>query len=319
MSPRLYKDKTSSCQEIIIWCFKDGKAGHESQTEGLCAALKSKHSVIVKNCLIKQSLFLFILKLSWFKSKKWPWHGYQKPSLIVGAGHITHLWMLFARVFYGGKIIVLMKPSLPHTFFDTLIVPYHDLNGKNMKISNIIYTKGVLNDIKYSNKTLAARGLILIGGVSKHYYWDEESVLEQINNLLKRNPNIQWEITTSRRTPISTTNKLTNIRFSNSKFTPYSNTDENWVKTRMKIASRVWVTQDSISMIYEALSSGSEIGLISLSSINPSSRALKSIQSLLEEKLITINQKLDENIVKRTKYFNESERCADLILSKLLQ
>jgi hypothetical protein len=43
---------------------------------------------------------------------------------------------------------------------------------------------------------------------------------------------------------------------------PYASTDSEWLPARLSEASEVWVSEDSVSMIYEALTAGAQLGLL---------------------------------------------------------
>lgn len=294
---------------FVIWIFKDGKRGHENQIDGLVNALNKRAKNQVSIVSIKNSFLIALLKLKFLL----PWAKIEgpKPDLIIGAGHKTHVWMLIARLFYGGKIIVLMKPSLPTSLFNLVCIPSHDTFANK---PNIIRTKGALNTSNFSEDSLLNRGLILLGGFSKHYHWTNESVLKQIKTLVENNPDIRWELTTSRRTPPEMVDLLFQFTPVNLHFTPFENTDKNWVPNRLKIASRVWVTEDSVSMIYEGMTAGAEVGLIRLK--DKKSRISKSIQQLIKDSLVLTEPKLDIKHLKPTSHFNEAEFCADEIFER---
>lgn len=296
---------------FTIWLFKDGKRGHENQTDGLVAALNRGTQNKVYTVSISDGFIISLLKFKWVLP--WSFRQLPKSDLIIGTGHKTHLWMLLARLFNGGKVIVLMMPSLPTYLFDLICAPSHD---KVAEKANVIKTKGALNTCQFSQDSILNRGLILLGGLSKHYTWSNESVLEQIKQLLENNPDILWELTTSRRTPPEMLHMLSQFSSNNLKCTPFEDTDKNWLSDRLKIASRVWVTQDSVSMIYEGLTAGSEVGLIRLKETKKNNRIVESINQLIEDSIVLTQVKLDINHLKSTSQFNEAERCAEEIFER---
>lgn len=313
------KTVRSSVQKpLTVWLFKDGKPGHESQIDGLVTALNKVHRLRVHSLRIGDGFCLFLLKLKCFSSKLWPWADQPPPDLLIGAGHKTHLWLLLARVRFGGKSIVLMRPSLPSILFDLLLVPAHDCGGlgKLSTRSNVWVTNGVLNKVQYSNDSLLNRGLILVGGPSKHFHWEDASVLKQIIALVEANPEIQWELSSSRRTTPDIEQHLNALSYPNFQFTAFADTDPSWVQTRMKIASRIWVTADSVSMLYEALTSGGEVGLIVLKALREKSRICTCVQSLIEGSSVLLDPNLDSKVLQSHQYLNEAERCASEIYQK---
>ena len=64
--------------------------------------------------------------------------------------------------------------------------------------------------------------LFLIGGPSKHYYWDSKIVLEQIKNISKKFKFKKLLITTSRRTPIDFIDEFNRLKIRNIKLYEYT-------------------------------------------------------------------------------------------------
>ena len=98
----------------------------------------------------------------------------------------------------GGKLIALMRPSLPLGWFDLCVIPQHDRPPAR---ANVVATRGVLNTACPSPERAADKGLFLIGGPSKHHGWDTPGLLAQIDAILADTPTMRWTLTTSRRTP----------------------------------------------------------------------------------------------------------------------
>ena len=203
---------------------------------------------------------------------------------------------------------------MPSFLYDLVFVPIHD---KVASSPNVIETKGVLNEMTSIGERINNRGLILIGGFSAHYEWDSQSIVQQIERLIIGNPSIQWEMTTSRRTPVDVVKMLSELSQENFILTPYEATDAKWVSNRLKIVSRVWVSEDSISMVYEALTSGAEVGLLRLESHIKKSRVVAGMEDLKKRKFVLTDTKLGEDYLKCPESFNESDRCASLVLKRL--
>jgi mitochondrial fission protein ELM1 len=106
---------------LTLWRITDGKPGHEKQTLGLCQALLRQHEgrcFDVDVC--RQPL------LNWLMGRFPAGRSLPPPDLIIGAGHHTHFAMLAARRAFGGRCVVLMRPSLPLAWFDLCLIPRHD-------------------------------------------------------------------------------------------------------------------------------------------------------------------------------------------------
>ena len=239
---------------LVIWRFIDGKPGHENQTQGLIDAIAESRPVKV----YELEPVSFWQALQYYFKRSFPIQDRMAPSLVMGAGHRTHWSVLAAKKSVGGQSVILMKPSLPATLFDYCIVPEHDGLSSSQRI---ITTLGVINRIKPSTHHDDKQGLILIGGPSTHYDWHDDALLERINMIIIQD-DMQWALSTSRRTPVAFSEKLKSLSSDHVKIYLAEETQSNWLPTQLRNAGQVWITEDSVSMVYEALSSGADCGLL---------------------------------------------------------
>ena len=301
-------------KEIIVWRFLDGKIGHENQSLALVNSLNLEIKLLnipITNLII--TTFINIKKLL-----KLP-----RPDLIIGVGHRVHLSLLVAKFLFGGKSIVIMKPSIPVHWFDLCIIPKHDqYNGKGL----VYKTNGALCNIKSKGEKKSDKGLILIGGISKNFIWNEDSVINQITQLVINNPNINFELTTSRRTPIDFSLNLKKLKTNletlslnykkNLKISFIKNQNQNWVNNRMREAKFAWITEDSISMISESLTAGQLVGIIRLSKnkLYKKNKKSNSLDILKKEGFIFYDQDGTYKNTNKLKIFpNQAEECANWI------
>jgi uncharacterized protein len=296
---------------LNIWRFTDGKPGHDSQSIGLCTAieqLKTCHRFDVSATPLINSIALFLAGR--FNSDK----DLPKPDLIIGAGHGTHLSMLAAQRAHGGQTIVLMKPSLPRSLFDVCIIPKHDLVPDS---SRVITTEGALNPVQSNKNKSPDSGLILLGGLSRHYHWSEETVIEQLETIITSMSDVNWIIADSPRTPESILTKLDKQNHKNIHLLNYSETNTTQIHNLIFDANYIWVSADSVSMIYESLSSGASVGLIELKN-KEKSRMANAISSLVNENKLTTFSKWQQDrvMVPGLSNFNEAKRSADLLLAR---
>jgi mitochondrial fission protein ELM1 len=70
-------------------------------------------------------------------------------------------------------------------------------------------------------------------------------------------------LTTSRRTPADFVHDVS-VACPNIRVIPVEETGPTWVADNLAKSVEVWVTQDSVSMVYEALSSGAPVGIIEM-------------------------------------------------------
>ena len=243
---------SSLSRPLVVWRLLDGKPGHESQSLGLVQALGRLREVRCEDMPVAGlGLGLF----SWLLGRFTPGFMKPRPDLVVGAGHATHWPLLCARRAYGGRILALMKPSLPCAWFDWVVAPEHD----DVSGAHVIVTRGVLNAMQPGRKQ-AGRVLVLVGGVSKHFIWDDARVMVQIEAILAAFP--QALITDSRRTPDSLRKELA-ARYAGF-YQPWNLCPPGWLAAELAMADSVWVSEDSVSMIYESLTAGCAVGLIGL-------------------------------------------------------
>ncbi|MCX7590023.1 MAG: mitochondrial fission ELM1 family protein, partial [Kiritimatiellae bacterium] len=179
----------------VVWRFTDGKAGHDAQSRGLVEALARLTPVVSISLEPLATGTAIRALLGYFPPA---WGDLPNPDLIVGAGRAVHLSLLAAREVRGGKIVVLMRPSLPWGLFDLCLIPEHDAPPVR---ANVVTTRGALNRIQPSKTLDRQQGMFLIGGPSTHFAWDNARVWQQIAAIVRAHPTGHWTLTTSRRTP----------------------------------------------------------------------------------------------------------------------
>jgi len=292
-----------------IWRITDGKAGHDSQSIGLCDAIErvkpcKRYDIFTDSPL--DNCINFFLKQ--FPSGE----NLPNPDIIIGAGHSTHLTMLNAKRTRKGKTVVLMKPSLPFSLFDFCIIPKHDQPAHK---ENVITTYGAINPIQFNENKIANTGLILLGGLSKHYRWDDESIVNQIMQVVSNNPDIHWTIADSPRTPETTLTRI--VELTNVDVLNFSNTDSKTIRELIFKATHIWVSKDSISMIYESLSSGAAVGLLDVEQKHPN-RIADAITNLINDKQLNSFEmwKNSNKLIPPSLELNEADRCVSLILER---
>lgn len=295
----------------VIWQLCDGKAGHDSQSKGLVKAFQKLLPCNIFEISVESRIKnIFNLILNRFP----PGINLPSPDLIIAAGRTTHLPLLTARKVYGGKTIVIMKPGLPYNWFEYCIIPAHDSPPDR---DNIIISQGALNSLSPSQEHNQEQGMILIGGPSRHYHWDDISLINQIEHIITGYPEIDWIITNSRRTPQSTMDliasqpwkQVTNMRY------PEFSRDalyETLARTHI-----VWVTEDSVSMIYEALSSCQKVGVLEVPE-KSRSKIKSGLEILVQKQLITEfnTWKSTARMLSNPHPINESLRCATVLIER---
>lgn len=299
---------------VIAWCFTDGKAGHENQVQGLLTALRRHTPVEDFPISADGHRYPFWSLLT---GRDATGAGLPDPNLIVGAGRATHLPMLAARRARGGRVIVLMKPDLPLSWFDLCIIPRHD---RPRRLPNVMTTRGVLNRIHYRADKDKTAGLFLVGGPSAHVDWSSEALFGQISEVLEQAPRIRWQLATSRRTPADFVDMLRRHPFAQMSVVPVEEAGPGWLPEQLGVASVVWVSSDSVSMVYEALTSGAAVGLLSVPYRKQHDRLAGGLRELQTAGLVTAYEDWRRGRVLQhpPEPLDEAGRCAQWILDEWL-
>ena len=289
----------------------DGKAGHRSQAVGLYKAMQrqSADEVTFEEILIDQlpifSLFSAILKKNIAALK-------QPPDYVFGVGSHTQLRvLLLGKVFPQAKTVILMKPNFPVNWFDYAIIPEHD--GVDAS-EHVITTQGALNPIVNEQRHQPNRFLIALGGSSKRHHWNEEKVLNAIQQIVNLHPQAEIILTTSRRTPEEFLAHLNEKSFkSQLKIFPVEKTPQGWIFEEMQKAEAVWVTEDSVSMIFEALTAGCKVGVVEIDRLKED-RITRSIDQIIQSNLVSEHTSVEMLVEPHA--FKEAERVATCLLAK---
>lgn len=278
-----------------LWFVTDNKPGHINQSLGLLEALHRRQP---------DATWREIPVMSVWQTLRFAWqHHKHVPKLIIGTGHRTHLTLLILSNIMRVPSIVLMKPSLPLCWFDLCIIPEHDSPPAR---SNIINSMGPLNRIQAAIKEVGS-GLILVGGPSKHFDWQPEPLHAQLKELIRQDPR-NWTIATSRRTPEVTIKLLQTL--ADVTLVLASETDADWLPRLLAKTEVCWVTQDSMSMVYEALTAGCNVRLLDVPT-RDKNRLSRGIQKL------KLSGYLSTDINPNLK-LAEADRCAKIIQQRYL-
>ncbi|MDN3637925.1 mitochondrial fission ELM1 family protein [Simiduia curdlanivorans] len=275
-----------------IWLITDQKPGHLNQLLGLAQQLSAQ--IGAQYHFVNDNARLGLMTV---------WRGINlapdlpTPDLIVSAGSGTQRALLASKRFFDKPAVLLMRPNFPYAWLDAAIVPEHDSPPRR---DNVLVTRGVLNHVQPSAvRRHDSPGLVLIGGPSKHYGWDDAALVRQVQRLCSENPAKQWLLTDSRRTPASFLAELNKHNLPNLTCLSHLNTAPGWLVNQIAESAPVWVTPDSVSMVYEALTSGAPTGLLSLP--DPvTGRIQAGLQTLISEgRVVTFEarnelQKLDQ-------------------------
>lgn len=238
------------------------------------------------------------------------------PDVILGIGHATHWAVLLLQKNYPqARTLVLMQPSLPDNWFNYLVVPAHDAPTPR---ANTFISQGVLNPLQDEQRHMAGRTLILIGGPSKRHGWDSMQLCEQLDRLFVCMPEQEFILTTSRRTPAEFLTRLAVTTPPPSLHVhPVEQTPAGWLFEQLQQAETVWVTEDSVSMLYEALSAGCKVGILAMPRLRQD-RITGSVDRLLAEgQVLSLYDVLAGKKFRRAQALHEAGRVVHWLLEKL--
>ncbi len=298
-----------------IRVLSDGRPGHENQSVGLALALARRTGATHEIVHLDPAASLWgRLRVAGRATES-----AKKTDLVIAAGHRTHLPLWWAGRQLGARTVVIMSPSLPGCLFDLSLVPRHDAPGGEDTTRRIL-TKGALNRVPEAIPEKTAAGLVLVGGPSKHHGWDGARLASMITRVTADQPELEWTVADSRRTPAGF---LSDLRLAaNVTKVPHQQTGPGWLADELAKASTVWVTADSVSMVHEAATAGAETGVFPVPFGKAGGgRPQRAVDALISERLVTdfpAWEKAGGGGLQRRPgaLLHEAGRCADWIVAR---
>ena len=292
-----------------VLVIKDDKPGHYNQTEGLILYLKEIYEdleveyiqIDIKSKLTRKILrFLLNTFPAFFTENSLKYLSFfytkynipkNKPDLIISTGgNTSNLNAWLSKVYKCKNILNGALRGLKEELF-TNVTTVIDLGYKNQIILDVApntITKDKL--LEKSEEFLKLHSLdsnqkyytLLIGGNGAGYKYDDkfyDSLIDFVEKLSKEK-NIKWLITTSRRTPLEIENKLEEkLKDYCSYFVSYNKKEEKVLLAFLGLSEAIFVTEDSSSMISEAISSTKNVFTIG----NEYSNADKNYKNILKK------------------------------------
>ena len=208
----------------------------------------------------------------WLKLSGIDMPDFKPGTLFISAGSSAAPFCLALAKSTGNKSAVIMTPSVLGTKpFDFAIVPEHD--APDINSTNTITTLGAPNHIYIPELEEAAIKLfpeidggkvlaLLIGGSDANYNLSPEWARKTLTPLLDFDGKIL--LTTSRRTGREADNEIEKIFAGRAEYMLLASQDPdtNPIPAMMGAASHVIVTEDSVSMVSEAVTAGFMVGLL---------------------------------------------------------
>lgn len=262
---------------IICWIITEGIRGTENQCIGVAQAMGL--TPIIKQIKLKQpwksiSPWIYFSSINPTSNTgdtlNTPW-----PDLIIAAGRKAVAPALWIKKQSKGKTVVvqLQNPYISPKHFDLVIAPQHDgITGDNV-ITTLAGLHKVTPEIVSGGrdafedtfvKLPAPRIAVLIGGNSKHHTLSNQAttiLCRQLNQLANDGYGIM--VTASRRTPADS-EKILRDTLAHPNIYFWDGTGENPYFGMLGWADTILVTEDSVSMPSEAISTGKPTYIIKM-------------------------------------------------------
>lgn len=300
----------------IVWVMSDGIPGHFNQSKGILLALKHIYDIEVcwVEVKLKSGAFRSILALllnhfslpvryfAWFYSGRLP---NQPPDLVIGAGgraSFAVAWI--AKAFRAESVF---SGSIRHLKAESFSVILN-LEANNhpviisVPIAPMPISQSLLLEAAHSWRlTHAAKDIkfwtMLIGGngAGAEYHADDWQALALEMNQIAARANIQWLISTSRRS--GHTAEAVLQQYLDKQYVAdavwWSERPEAITSAFLGLSDVVFCSVDSMSMIMESISAMRAVIAFKPSLFLPDTKYLAAIARLEHEKLIKV-QKVDQ-------------------------
>ena len=260
--------------KIMMWVDKkktalllnDQRIGNFNQIKAVSYYLKDKIDFITCDLsFVKMISLPNIINLLLKSGVKLPKIPEKKIDFIFAAGRRSALAaVLLKKQYPQAQIIQLMRPNLPAKYFDTIITPKYDDYPHadfevifNPNIINENITKNIPQDKKILN--------VIIGGDTKFNKVSAQIISQLSQNLitLKKQTNCQIAVTTSRRTSAENINIFKALLPEDIFLYIWRDNDsDNPYIKMLNQATHILVSQDSISMIGDALATEKPVYVI---------------------------------------------------------
>ena len=239
-----------------VYWFQDSKIGHLNQVQALLDELsKENELVITKVHCPERSVFNWLKSFLSNDSTK---SQQDDLTLLIGAGHSTYPQILKIQKALKQTSnllsVAILKPSFNTSDFDLVCAPEHDYPSIK-KPNNVHAFKGSLATTSLIEPT-PNKGIIGLGGSSKHYDFDSELVSKQIEYVLTTHPHHHFHIYNSRRTPSALSQAIKDMteEFQNFSFIDFESPEAKSFQEDLQTSELKFVTPDSSNLVFEALS-----------------------------------------------------------------
>ncbi len=276
--------------------------------------IEFKHEIINRKLIheLPNSLIYFYLRIkSFFNEEK-----SDNVDCIISCGRISAPYSLILKKKIKCRNIHILDPYFYRQGFDKIILPSHDVN-KNTKLNNVIEIIGTFVKkekflklkIQRFNKLNSEKKILtcFIGGDGKSSKFSENDIYDFIKRINNIKPDYEVVYCLSRRTSKNTKDLILKNKRKNHFLFDYNGMNPYWYL--IKRSSLFIVTQDSVSMISDSISTGKPVFILKVSQVK---EKIKNFSDMLISKNIV---KLFDGKMESYKYkpLNESSRVSKII------
>jgi mitochondrial fission protein ELM1 len=267
---------------LLCWIITEGMMGTQNQCVAL-AQTAGFSDPVIKKVKLRQPWKSFTPYLRAFSpaalapdsdALNGPW-----PDVIIASGRKAIAPSLWIKKQNKGKtvLVIVQSPVVKDKNFDLVVAPHHD----NYQAPNAIAVTGALshltaaklekayNDFPQFAQLPSPRVAVLIGGTSRTHQFTPavaDRLIAQLKDLQQKGHGLM--ITASRRTPEDLSKKMQDaLRAPGTDF--WDGTGANPFQGYMAHADVIIVTEDSVSMACEAISTGKPTYIIKLEGGSP--------------------------------------------------
>jgi mitochondrial fission protein ELM1 len=265
-----------------IWVLSDGRPGHYNQSLAAAKALETlfdESEVRYKEVEVKKAgkyLLRALLNRRWGrevlkaltpqKAVTLFYKGVDlssSPDIVISAGKDTSMLNALLGLWYGATTLFIGHPKKLDNRLFTKVLTVLDLGFENQIVLDVAPTLPYSGDVEvfcreHGLDPKASYSVLLIGGDGSGYRYTEEEIDALIAFVNKTAEQTNWLVTTSRRTPLPFEEKMQRQMHAKM-FVPYHQTPLKAVGAFLALADRVYVTEESASMVSEAVASGKPV------------------------------------------------------------
>lgn len=260
------------------WIITEGMIGTQNQCVALAQAIGAKTDI--KTVSLKQPWKFFTPWIRHFTPAALkagsspltaPW-----PDVIIASGRKAIVPALWVKKQSGNrsKLIIIQSPVVKDKKFDLVIAPHHDQyhadNAMHITGALSLITPDILQQARHDWQAQfeplgAPRLAVLIGGNAKRHRLTQEIAQQLVVQLRELNKTHALMITVSRRTPEAIAQYLRRSLHSPNCFF-WDGTGDNPYRGMLAWADAFLVTEDSVSMVSEAISTGKPTYIVKMDS-----------------------------------------------------